>query len=108
MRSIAAANSSGSPGETSSAAPSRFSANEDEADAIVGTPHAIASSGGKPNPSSSDGYTNSDAKISRQSAVEDISLLAVEENPILIFPVDPGQMQHELHHVPIYSGWFRQ
>ena len=49
-----------------------------------------------------------DAKISRQSAVEDISLLAVEENPILIFPVDPGQMQHELHHVPIYSGWFRQ
>ena len=30
-------------------------------DVIVGVPHAIASNGGRPNPSNSDGYTNNSA-----------------------------------------------
>ena len=45
-------------GSTGTAASPATSGSDDDADTTVGTPRAIASSTGSPNPSYSDGYTN--------------------------------------------------
>jgi hypothetical protein len=58
---MARAMSLGEPGSTPRAASPVTSGSEEVAEAIVGTPRAIASRTGRPNPSYNDGYTNTDA-----------------------------------------------
>ena len=58
---IASAIASTSSGSTSGAASPSTSGNDVEVLATTGVPQAIASSGGSPNPSQSEGYAQTDA-----------------------------------------------